>query len=192
MNVAHSVADRDALVAGAGSRCDGRAGPPLRPDEARAARGREAPRAEPTEEPRLVDDPRAIVGPVETRRVYQISLGPWSRRFSVPESLDLLDIADRVRGLSRDARDPGRRGLPLGQRRAISRRVVFWGLALQWGFALLVLRVPAGSTSEQAGKASRVDPGLCAIAGSRFVFGKALVDPKGPAGSSSPSACCRR
>jgi CNT family concentrative nucleoside transporter len=29
-------------------------------------------------------------------------------------------------------------------RRAISRRVVLWGLGLQWGFALLVLRVPAG------------------------------------------------
>ncbi len=29
-------------------------------------------------------------------------------------------------------------------RRAISPRVVFWGIVLQWGFALLVLRVPAG------------------------------------------------
>src|SRR5689334_20430790 len=30
-------------------------------------------------------------------------------------------------------------------RRAISGRVLFWGLTLQWAFALLVLRVPAGA-----------------------------------------------
>ena len=37
-------------------------------------------------------------------------------------------------------------------RRAISRRVLFWGLALQWGFALLVLRLPAGErVLKQAG-----------------------------------------
>ena len=44
-------------------------------------------------------------------------------------------------------------------RRAISRRVVFWGLALQWGFALLVLRVPAGARFfARRGQTRRIDP----------------------------------
>ena len=62
--------------------------------------------------------------------------------------------------------------------RAISGRVVFWGLVLQWAFALLVLRVPAGvEVLKQAGEGikSILD---CALAGSEFVFGKALVDAK--------------
>src|SRR5205807_7926212 len=60
-------------------------------------------------------------------------------------------------------------------------RVVFWGLVLQWGFALLVLRLPAGvRLLSEAGKG--VEAMLsCALAGAEFVFGPALVDPKGPA-----------
>jgi CNT family concentrative nucleoside transporter len=66
-------------------------------------------------------------------------------------------------------------------RRAISRRVLFWGLALQWAFALLVLRVPAGErVLRQAGSA--VESVLsCALKGAEFVFGSRLVDPAGPA-----------
>jgi CNT family concentrative nucleoside transporter len=67
-------------------------------------------------------------------------------------------------------------------RRAISGRVVFWGLALQWGFGLLVLRVPAGVTLlRRAGDAitSILDS---ALDGARFVFGDALVSAEGPAG----------
>ena len=47
-------------------------------------------------EPR--DQAGIIAGPVETRRVYEVSVGPWTRRFAVPDSIDLLDIADRLRG----------------------------------------------------------------------------------------------
>ena len=67
-------------------------------------------------------------------------------------------------------------------RRAISLRVLFWGLALQWAFAMLVLRVPAGvETLRRLG--SGVEQVLaCALDGSRFVFGPKLVDRKGPAG----------
>jgi CNT family concentrative nucleoside transporter len=67
-------------------------------------------------------------------------------------------------------------------RRAISRRVLFWGLALQWAFALLVLRVPAGAeVLRRAGNGvqSVLD---CALKGAEFVFGTPLVAPGGPGG----------
>ncbi len=101
------------------------------------------------------------MGPVETRRVYQISFGSWSHQFSVPESVDLLDIADRARGVFGMLAILGVAVFLSENRGAISGRVVFWGLALQWGFGLLVLRVPAGiQLVDQAGKAVEVGPGL--------------------------------
>jgi CNT family concentrative nucleoside transporter len=67
-------------------------------------------------------------------------------------------------------------------RRAISRRVVFWGLALQWLFALIVLRVDWGRRL-LAGAGELVKRVLdCALEGASFVFGPRLVDPGGPAG----------
>src|SRR5262245_1463473 len=42
--------------------------------------------------------PPQTAKPAEARRPYQISLGPWSVQFSVPESVDLLDLVDRARG----------------------------------------------------------------------------------------------
>jgi CNT family concentrative nucleoside transporter len=124
--------------------------------------------------------PSVIAGPVETRRIYEISVGPWSRRFAVPESIDLLDVADRVRGLFGMLFILGVAAFLSDNRKAISRRVVFWGLVLQWSFALLVLRVPAGiDLLKRAG--SGVESVLaCALEGSEFVFGKPLVDPRGP------------
>jgi len=125
---------------------------------------------------------RARLEPVEVRREYRISLGPWSTRLSVPETLDLLDLADRARGLVGMASILGVAFFLSENRRAISRRVVFWGLVLQWGFALLVLRVPAGvRLLRRAGDAvaAMLD---CALAGAEFVFGKGLVDRDGPAG----------
>ena len=104
---------------------------------------------------------------------------------SVPESLDLLDIADRVRGSVRDRwRSWGSPSFLSDNRRAISRRVVFWGLALQWAFALLVLRVPAGvrvSWSE-AGEARRVGPGLRARGRRVRLRRRRWSIPGGPAG----------
>ena len=66
-------------------------------------------------------------------------------------------------------------------RRAVSRRVLAWGLALQWGFALLVLRWSWGRRAlEWAGEAVKAVL-ACALEGAEFVFGKPLVDPGGPA-----------
>lgn len=67
-------------------------------------------------------------------------------------------------------------------RRAISPRVVFWGLALQWAFALVVLRVPAGErVLRDAGEGVKgvLD---CALKGAEFLFGAKLVDAEGPVG----------
>jgi concentrative nucleoside transporter, CNT family len=67
-------------------------------------------------------------------------------------------------------------------RKAISRRVVIWGLALQWIFAIIVLRwEPGRKALEVAGKG--VEQGLnCALAGATMVFGEKLVARDGPAG----------
>jgi CNT family concentrative nucleoside transporter len=124
---------------------------------------------------------KVTAGPVQKRQIYEISLGPWSRQISVPESVDLLDIADRVRGLFGMLAILGVGVFLSENRRAISGRVIFWGLGLQWAFALLVLRLPAGIQAlDHAGKLvqSFLDS---ALEGAEFVFGKALVDPGGPA-----------
>jgi len=144
-----------------------------------AAGGKEAEHVKPHSGPRT--KPGVIVGPVETRRVYEVSIGPWTRRFAVPESIDLLDIADRLRGFFGMLFILGVAVFLSDNRKAISGRVIFWGLLLQWSFALLVLRVPAGvEILKRAGTA--VESILaCALEGAEFVFGKPLVDPRGPA-----------
>jgi CNT family concentrative nucleoside transporter len=127
-----------------------------------------------------VNSGTVTLGPVEVRRTYQISLGPWKTQFSVPDSFDLLDLADRARGAGGILIILGVAIFLSDNRRAISARVVFWGLGLQLGFGLLVLRVPAGVRFlSEAGKAVESILG-CALAGAEFVFGKALVDPAGP------------
>jgi concentrative nucleoside transporter, CNT family len=125
---------------------------------------------------------RVVAGPVEAVRVYRLPIGPWSWDITVPESVDLPDIADRIRGFFGMLAILGVAAFLSDNRQAISRRVVLWGLALQWGFALLVLRVPAGIRFlEAAGKIvkSILD---CAISGAGFVFGRVLTNPNGPAG----------
>ncbi len=89
---------------------------------------------------------------------------------------------DRFRGLLGIAAILGVAYLLSENRRKISRRVLFWGLALQWGFALLVLKVPAGAAVlERAGEAIKAVLDQ-ALVGSEFVFGPRLVAPDGPAG----------
>jgi CNT family concentrative nucleoside transporter len=126
--------------------------------------------------------PQIVRGPVEIRRGYQLSLGPWTWRFSVPESFDPYDIADRMRSVLGILAILGVAVFLSDDRRAISGRVIFWGLTLQWAFALFVLRVPAGiSLLKQAGEVvtSVLDS---ALDGARFVFGDALVASDGPVG----------
>lgn len=67
-------------------------------------------------------------------------------------------------------------------RRAISRRVVFWGIGLQWAFAALVLRFREGTVAME--KAGEFVKGVLdnALAGASMVFGPRLVEPGGPAG----------
>ncbi|MDG3003833.1 NupC/NupG family nucleoside CNT transporter [Paludisphaera mucosa] len=122
------------------------------------------------------------VGEVEVRKGYRLTLGPWSLRFSAPEDVDLFDWADRLRGLVGMALILAIAVYLSTDRRAISRRVVFWGLALQWLFAILVLRAPVGvRVLREAG--TLVESVLnCALDGARFVFGPALVDADGPVG----------
>jgi CNT family concentrative nucleoside transporter len=129
-------------------------------------------------------EPKAqvIAGPVEAVRVYRVPIGPWSWDVTVPESVDLPDIADRIRGFFGMLAILGVAAFLSDNRQAISRRVVLWGLALQWGFALLVLRVPAGIrflTGAGEVVKSILD---CALEGAGFVFGSALIKPDGPVG----------
>jgi CNT family concentrative nucleoside transporter len=67
-------------------------------------------------------------------------------------------------------------------RRAISKRVIFWGLALQWAFAYLVLYRKEGALVLT--KAGDFVKGVLdsALEGSKFVFGERLVAPDGPVG----------
>ena len=67
-------------------------------------------------------------------------------------------------------------------RRAISRRVVAWGLVLQWAFALLVLRWEPGRNAIEMTGRGVVRVLDCALSGGDMVFGEKLTDPDGPAG----------
>jgi CNT family concentrative nucleoside transporter len=93
-----------------------------------------------------------------------------------------VPVSDRLRGLVGMGVILATAALLSSNRGAISVRVLFWGLALQWAFALLVLRVPAGEkVLSRAGEV--VEQVLaCALAGSEFVFGPLMVDRTGPVG----------
>ncbi len=132
--------------------------------------------------------PRARRQPAPTgdseglRRTYRLSIGPWSQDFSVPESFDFLDLFDRMRGLVGMIMILAVAVFLSDNRRAISRRVVFWGLALQWGLAVFVLRVPAGARlfAEAGNVVTKILD--CAVTGAAFVFGDQAVKPDGPLG----------
>jgi CNT family concentrative nucleoside transporter len=87
---------------------------------------------------------------------------------------------ERARGLVGIVAILGVAYLMSDNRRAVSPRVLFWGLALQWVFALLVLRVPAGERVLRAAGGVVEAVLACALTGAEFVFGPKLVDPAGP------------
>ncbi len=97
-------------------------------------------------------------------------------------AIDATPLSERLRGLVGIAVILGLVFALSENRRAISKRVVFWGLVLQWGFAFLVLYSPQGI--EFLRGAGEFVKGVLdsAIRGSEFLFGSKLVDPKGPAG----------
>lgn len=107
---------------------------------------------------------------------------PTSFTSSTAGTSEPVPTAERLRGLIGIAAILGLSFALSTDRRAVSLRVVFWGLVLQWAFALLVLRVPAGEqVLKSAGRVVEEVLG-CALKGSEFVFGSKLVDPGGPAG----------
>ncbi len=117
---------------------------------------------------------RSDIGPGDSRA--------WAARAATAISDDPTSPFDRFRGLLGILAILGLAFAISTDRKAISKRVLFWGLLLQWLFALLVLRVPAGARAlEQAGNVVKqvLD---CALVGSEFVFGGKLVDAGGPAG----------
>lgn len=127
---------------------------------------------------RATDDPKVL--PSDS---YPSSSQPGQTKSSqsTPSGQSGPALLDRARGLLGIVAILGLALALSENRRAISGRVVFWGLALQWAFALLVLRVPAGErVLRQAGDAVKqvLD---CALEGAKFVFGAKLVDPEGPA-----------
>jgi len=96
--------------------------------------------------------------------------------------MSAASILEHYRGLLGIVAILGLAWLLSENRRAISRRVIFWGLALQWGFALLVLRGRWGPLALE--KAGEFVKGVLdtAIVGSEFVFGSKLVAADGPVG----------
>ena len=100
----------------------------------------------------------------------------------MPESFDFLDLFDRMRGFVGMIMILAVAVFLSDNRRAILRRVVFWGLALQWGLAVFVLRVPAGARlfAEAGNAVTKILD--CAVTGAAFVFGDQAVKPDGPLG----------
>ena len=97
-------------------------------------------------------------------------------------AIDATPLSERFRGLVGILAILGLVYALSENRRAISKRVVFWGLALQWGFALVVLYLPQGAVALSA--TARFVQGVLnsALKGSEFLFGATLLDPSGPAG----------
>ncbi len=129
---------------------------------------------------RVINEP--VTQTVIVSREYFFDLGPFHTSFRVPEDLQAWAIFDRLRGMIGIVAILGLAYALSNNRRAISRRVLLWGLLMQWAFALLVLRVPVAKQVLE--KAGALVKGVldCALEGSRFVFGKSLVDVDGPAG----------
>ncbi len=119
--------------------------------------------AEKRKEAREDREPRAriVAGPVETVRVYRLPIGPWTWVFTMPESVDLPDIADRFRGFFGMFAILGVASFLSENRAAISRRVVLWGLALAVGFrAPGVTCAGRHSGAQTGGRGDQGDPRL--------------------------------
>ena len=100
----------------------------------------------------------------------------------VAAPVESVSILERLQSVAGIVAILGLVTLLSSDRRAISRRVVVWGLLLQWAFALVVLRVPQGRIAlEKAGEFIKAVLD-CALDGSAFVFGEKLVAPDGPVG----------
>jgi concentrative nucleoside transporter, CNT family len=101
---------------------------------------------------------------------------------SVARTAAPVSLGDRMRGVVGIVAILGAAYVLSENRRAISMRVFFWGLGLQWGFALLVLWHPAGQAAMRHAGHFVEEVLACAVKGAAFVFGDLLVDPAGPSG----------
>ena len=157
------------------------------PDDPRLARPATA-GTKPTDESEARPTARAESSPgrSKSRRVYQVSLGPWSWQFSVPESIDLLDIADRVRGFFGMLAILGVARLSLGQppRDLAARRLLGAGPAMGLRPAGPASAGRRSSFSSSAGKAvkSILD---CALDGRRVRLRQGLGRSRGAGRDSS-------
>lgn len=95
---------------------------------------------------------------------------------------DKSQVGDRLRSLMGACLILGVAVLMSENRRKISARVVLWGLGLQVGLGLFLLRVPLGRTMLSKASALVVVVMNCALEGAEFVFGSELVRADGPAG----------
>jgi CNT family concentrative nucleoside transporter len=127
-------------------------------------------------------DERPVTRTIIISREYWVGIGPYHLfTIKLPGEHTAGAIFERLRGLIGIVVILGVAWLASVNRRAIAPRVLLWGLGLQWAFALLVLRVPAGErVLRRAGDGVKgvLD---CALKGAEFVFGSKLVDPEGPA-----------
>ena len=178
------MAGGDTVVRGAEQ---GNSATPDAGSEASQTNSRPTPRGKTTPE-----RPKVEVEPVEVRREYRLSLGPWSTRLSLPETVDLLDLADRARGLVGMMAILGVAFYLSENRRAISRRVVSGAFCCNGASPCWSCAFQPACDAAQAGDG--VEAMLdCALAGAEFVFGKGLVDPGTvPQGSFLRFACCPR
>src|SRR5271170_5042648 len=108
-----------ATGAGRAGRADDVPGRPVAPPADDARKGATA-KEQPARDPGV----RVVAGRVEVERAYRLSLGPWSWQFSAPESIDLPDIIDRIRGLFGMLLILAVAAYLSDTRQAISRRVV--------------------------------------------------------------------
>ena len=129
------------------------------------------------------EDPKASEvssSEIIVHKEYDVQVGPWKFVVREPEAARMRDWLDRGRGVLGIFAILGVALLLSENRRAISRRVLFWGLTLQWIFALLVLRWEGGARGlRHAGHAVEAVLG-CGMKGAEFVFGGKLTDPAGP------------
>lgn len=119
--------------------------------------------------------------------VVLLALGPGPARGGTPPAAAPsgpvpVAVVERARGLVGAVAILGVAFALSTDRRAVSRRVLFWGLVLQWVFAWAVLRFETGqNVLRHAGAAVERVLG-CGLKGAEFVFGPKLVAPDGPAG----------
>lgn len=167
---------------------------PTRPKDAAATPNVAKPRVEPSaptkaKEPSKTEkldasadstDPSPKDGVVE--EWFQVNIGPWNIAIRMPKDPKSQLTFDRVRGFVGILCVLGVAYALSEDRRAVTWRILFWGLFLQWAFALIVLRVPAGERGlARAGDVVK-EVLACGLKGSEFVFGSKLADAAGPAG----------